>query len=75
MNLDICSKFWRNLEGILGNPGKISHIGWMICVVKNLMVKSACRHSALVSHPYTRGHFSISLCLYPCTRGLFCPYI
>ena len=27
MNLGICSKFWANFEGILGNPGEIPHIG------------------------------------------------
>ena len=26
-NLGICSKFGGNFEGILGNPGKIPHIG------------------------------------------------
>ena len=28
LNLGICSKFWGNFEGILGNPGEIPHIGW-----------------------------------------------
>ena len=27
LNLGICSKFWGNFEGILGNPGEIPHIG------------------------------------------------
>ena len=29
-NLDICSKFLGNFEGILGNPGKIPRVGWKI---------------------------------------------
>ena len=37
MNLDICSKFFRDFQGIWRNPGEIPHIGWMICGVK--MVK------------------------------------
>ena len=28
LNMDSCSKFWGNLEGIWGNPGEIPHIGW-----------------------------------------------
>ena len=27
LNLSICSIFWGNFEGILGNPGEIPHIG------------------------------------------------
>ena len=27
LNLGICSIFWGNFEGILGNPGEIPHIG------------------------------------------------
>ena len=30
LNMDSCSKFWGNLEGIWGNPGEIPHIGWKI---------------------------------------------
>ena len=30
LNMDRCSKFWGNLEGIWGNPGEIPHIGWKI---------------------------------------------
>ena len=30
LNMDSCSKFWRNLEGNWGNPGEIPHIGWKI---------------------------------------------
>ena len=30
LNIDSCSKFWGNLEGIWGNPGEIPHIGWSI---------------------------------------------
>ena len=30
LNMKSCSKFWGNLEGIWGNPGKIPHIGWNI---------------------------------------------
>ena len=30
LNMDSCSKFWGNLEGIWGNPGEILHIGWKI---------------------------------------------
>ena len=29
-DVDSCSKFWGNLEGIRGNPGEIPHIGWKI---------------------------------------------
>ena len=27
LNVGICSIFWGNFEGILGNPGEIPHIG------------------------------------------------
>ena len=27
LNIDSCSKFWGNLEGIWGNPGEIPHTG------------------------------------------------
>ena len=30
LNMDSCSKFWGNLEGIWGNPGEIPHSGWKI---------------------------------------------
>ena len=30
LNMDSCSKFWGNPEGIWGNPGEIPHIGWKI---------------------------------------------
>ena len=30
LNMDSCSKFGGNLEGIWGNPGEIPHIGWKI---------------------------------------------
>ena len=30
LNMESCSKFWGNLEGIGGNPGEIPHIGWKI---------------------------------------------
>ena len=30
LNMDSCSKFWGNFEGIWGNPGEIPHIGWKI---------------------------------------------
>ena len=30
LNIDSCSKFWENLEGIWGNPREIPHIGWKI---------------------------------------------
>ena len=30
LNMDSCSIFWGNLEGIWGNPGEIPHIGWKI---------------------------------------------
>ena len=30
LNMDSCSKFWGNLEGIWGNPGEIPYIGWKI---------------------------------------------
>ena len=30
LNMESCSKFWENLEGILGNPPEIPHIGWKI---------------------------------------------
>ena len=30
LNMDSCSKYWGNLEGIWGNPGEIPHIGWKI---------------------------------------------
>ena len=30
LNMDSCSKFWGNLEGIWGNPGEILHIVWKI---------------------------------------------
>ena len=30
LNIDSCSTFWGNLEGIWGNPGEIPHTGWKI---------------------------------------------
>ena len=30
LNMDSCSIFLGNLEGIWGNPGEIPHIGWKI---------------------------------------------
>ena len=30
LNMDSCFKFLGNLEGIWGNPGEITHIGWKI---------------------------------------------
>ena len=42
LNMDSCSKFWGNLEGIWGNPGEIPHIGWKIPGVKMDHVDMAC---------------------------------
>ena len=39
LNMDSCSKFWGNLEGIWGNPGEIPHIRWQIPGVYRVNVK------------------------------------
>ena len=41
LNMDSCSKFWGNLEGIWGNPGEIPHIGWKIPRVYRVNVTCA----------------------------------
>ena len=39
LNMDSCSKFWGNLEGIWGNPGEIPRIRWKIPGVYRVNVK------------------------------------
>ena len=47
LNMDSCSKFCGNLDGIWGNPGEIPHIGWKIPRVYRVKgnVKIPCLYS------------------------------
>ena len=44
LNMDSCSKFWGNLEGIWGNPGEIPQIGWKIPGVYRVNVHNEIRN-------------------------------
>ena len=47
LNMDSCSKFWGNLEGIWGNPGEIPHIGWRIPRVYRVNIQWNSFHGVL----------------------------
>ena len=49
LNLDTCSKFWGNFEGIWANPGEILHIGWKILGVYRVNVVIYCQLYLLLS--------------------------
>ena len=49
LNLDICSIFWGNFEGILGNPGEIPHIGRKTLGVYRVKMDEI---YSMLSHPH-----------------------
>ena len=57
LNMDSCSKFCGNLEGIWGNPGEIPHIGWKIPGVYVRWIKRNQESMELImtSDVYRRG--------------------